>query len=134
MKLLKVFYVLLTVSLAVPVFAHEGHDHNAAPGSIRAPHGGVVKKGTNMAMEFVKQGEELKFYPIDFSAKSLGLETVQLVATVKAPKEKDAKSVSTSKGADHFLLKHKASGRFTVTLEATREGTKNNFEFQVDEE
>ena len=50
--------VLTGVLSFYQAYAHEGHDH--APASASAPHGGVVKQGTNFAFEFVSNSSGKK--------------------------------------------------------------------------
>ena len=68
------------------LMAHEGHDD--APGALKANHGGVVKAGKEINLEYKVSGDVVELYPVSHDGKDLKPSDVKLTATGKLPKGK----------------------------------------------
>ena len=120
----------LCAVLALPVSAHEGHDH--APGV--ANHGGVVKDGKTISVEFVARGLTLEVHPRTADGKEIPVKDVKIKATVQAPKKRPI--ALDLKPVDEWHYKGEITGeksyRFEVKLTASYKGQDNHFVFQVE--
>ena len=124
--------ILLVVVLASTCsFSHEGHDQ--VPGSIQANHGGVVKAGKEINLEYVISGTEVKLFPVSHDGKDLTANEVQLVVTTKLPKGKSEIIKTESKdGAVIAKVNFKTAYRIEMSVAAETKGKKSSFKFQVE--
>lgn len=125
--------MVLATLLAVSVnaAAHEGHD--AVPGAIKANHGGSVKSGKEINLEYVVTGSEIKMYPVSHEGKDLNPTEVKISVTAKAPKGKaEMVKVENKDGAFVGTIDFKSAYRAEVDVEATVANKKSNFKFQVE--
>ncbi|MFZ3231518.1 MAG: hypothetical protein WA160_15025 [Pseudobdellovibrio sp.] len=122
---------LFSILSVLPIYAHEGHDNT--PGGIKANHGGVVKAGKEINLEFVVSGIEVKLYPANHDGKDLLSNEVKIRATAKLPKGK-AESIKLSEKDGAFVasLDFKSSYRIEMNVEADVNGKKSSFKFQVE--
>lgn len=121
--------MMLLVS-STSLMAHEGHD---APGALKANHGGVVKAGHEVNLEYVVSGELVKLYAISHEGKEIAAKDIKLTATAKLPKGKAAPlKLEIKDGA--YIAKVDFSGAYRVELQVTAEskGEKSSFKFQVE--
>ena len=126
--------VLVIVSLmsgSMYVMAHE--DHSLPQGALTANHGGVVKPGKEINLEYVVTGSEVKIFPATHEGKDLNSAAVSLTATTKLPKGKaEAAKIDFKDGS--FILKadFKSAYRVEIIVTATVEGKKDIFKFQIE--
>ena len=125
--------VILSMVLlgSLSVFAHEGHDE--APGSIKANHGGTVKAGKEINLEYVVSGSEVKLFPVSHDGKDLTSAEVKLSVTSKLPKGKaEAIKLESKDGAMIAKVDFKTAYRIEMSVEADHQGKKSSFKFQVE--
>jgi hypothetical protein len=125
--------VVLVLSVTSLSFAHEGHDD--APGALKANHGGIVKAGKEINLEYVISGNDVVLYPISHDGKELTTEEVKLSGTAKSPKGKaEALKIDSQSGAFKTSVDFKGAYRTEVNLTADVKGGKDNFKFQVEKQ
>lgn len=111
--------------------AHEGHDQT--PGAIKANHGGVVKAGKEINLEYVVSGSEVKLYPMSHDGKDLTAADVKVTATAKLPKGKSEPVKVTEKdGALTAQVDFKGAYRVEMNVDADSHGKKSTFKLQVE--
>ena len=126
-KLILAILLLISVSL----FAHEGHDD--APGAIKANHGGTVKAGKEINLEYVVSGSEVKLFPVSHEGKDLTAAEVKLTATAKPPKGKaEAVKVESKDGAYVAMVDFKGAYRTEMNVDTDVKGKKSTFKFQIE--
>ncbi len=117
--------------LALNLFAHDGH--NQTPGSLKANHGGTVKTGKEINLEFVVAGNELKLYPASHEGADLAPTEVKLSATGKLPKGKpEALKIESKNGVLVAPIDFKTAYRIEVIATTEHKGKKDTFKFQVE--
>jgi hypothetical protein len=127
----KLFAIMVSSLLSISAFAHEGHDD--APGALKAVHGGTVKAGKEMNLEFVVSGDELKLYPVGHDGKDLSAAAVKLQATAKSPKGKEAPlKLEPKDGALAGKVDFAGAYRVEVKVVANVGGKTDSFKFQVE--
>ncbi len=128
------FNKLVMVALifgSLTTFSHEGHDQ--APGSLKANHGGTVKPGKLMNLEFVVSGTEVKLFPASHEGEDLKATDVKITATTKLPKGKaEAAKIDFKDGAFMTNVDFKSGYRVEMVVEAELNGKKNSFKFQIE--
>ena len=124
--------LVLMVSTGSIVFAHEGHDD--APGSIKANHGGIVKSGKVINLEYVVLGNEVALYPLSHDGKDLNAAQVKLSATGKVPKGKAENLKIDTQNGFKTAVDFKGAYRSEVVVTADNEGKKDTFKFQVEKQ
>lgn len=125
----KLFIVFILASLTA--VAHEGHDD--APGMLKANHGGVVKAGKDINLEYVVSGTTVKLFPIGHDGKDLSASVVKISATTKAPKGKAEKALVEIKDGDYVTqVDFKQAYRVEMEVVADNHGKKSTFKFQVE--
>ncbi len=113
------------------VFAHEGHDD--APGSFKANHGGVVKAGKEINLEYVVSGSEVKLYPMRHDGKELANSDIKILAHTKLPKGKpESVKLEYKDGAFVTQVDFKSAYRVEMTVDADVKDKKSTFKFQVE--
>lgn len=125
--------IILSIALlgSLSVFAHEGHDE--APGSIKANHGGTVRAGKEMNLEYVVSGSEVKLFPVSHDGKDLTSAEVKLSVTAKLPKGKaEVLKVDSKDGALVAKVDFKNAYRIEMNVEVDHQGKKSTFKFQVE--
>ena len=126
-----VVIVLATFLGAGTAWAHAGHDE--APGAIKSNHGGVVKAGKEMNLEYVVSGSEIQLYPVGHDGRDLTAAAVKLTATAKAPKGKEEPlKLNVKDGAYAGTVDFKGAYRTEVKVSADVGGKKDSFQFQVE--
>ena len=116
---------------ALNAFSHEGHDNT--PGSLKANHGGNVKAGKEINLEFVVLGNELKLYPASHDGTELTATEVKLTGTSKLPKGKsESLKIEIKNGAYIASIDFKTAYRIEVVVIAEFKGKKDTFKFQVE--
>jgi len=120
---------LLLTSIAS--FAHEGHDH--VPGVLKANHGGVVKAGKQINLEYVVSGEVLKLYPLSHEGKDLVVSDIKLSATAKSPKGKaEPVKLEIKDGVYSAKVDFKAAYRIEFQVVADAGDKQSSFKFQIE--
>lgn len=124
-----ILMAMLTISLNS--FSHEGHDNT--PGALKSNHGGVVKSGKEINLEYVVSGSEVKLYPASHEGKSLPISEVAVVVTSKLPKGK-ALILKTDviEGVLTTKVDFKNAYRLEMNVEASHKNRKSTFKFQVE--
>lgn len=124
---------MMTVVLvtAFNTYAHEGHDE--APGSIKANHGGTVKSGKDINLEYVVSGTTVKLYPVTHEGKDLIASDVKLTATAKVPKGKaEPVKIEFKDGVFETTVDFKSAYRTEIIVTADNKGKISTFKFQVE--
>lgn len=112
-------------------FAHEGHDDT--PGALKANHGGVVKAGKEINLEYVVAGTEVKMFPVSHDGKELAGTDVKMMVTTKLPKGKaEAAKLDLKDGAYVTQVDFKDAYRIEMNVTADNHGKKSSFKFQVE--
>lgn len=125
--------IILSIVLlgTLALSAHEGHDQ--APGTMKSNHGGVVKAGKVINLEYVVTGAEVKLFPASHEGKDLNVSDVQLTATAKLPKGKaEALKLENKNGIMVATVDFKNAYRVEMNVEANHQGKKSTFKFQVE--
>lgn len=123
--------IVVAIIFSMSAFAHEGHDD--APGSIKANHGGTVKAGKEINLEYVVSGSEVKLFPVSHDGKDIPSADVKLTLTAKLPKGKaEAVKTESKDGAIVAKVDFKTAYRIEMTVDADHLGKKSNFKFQVE--
>ncbi len=126
-KLLAIALVLVSVNL----FAHEGHDD--APGSLKANHGGVVKAGKDINLEYKVSGDVVELYPVSHEGQDLTAAEIKVTATGKLPKGKAAPlKLEVKNGVYTAQLDFKGAYRIEVLVTADNKGKISTFKFQAE--
>jgi hypothetical protein len=129
MKALVVAFLISICSLAI---AHEGHDQ--VPGQLRALHGGSVKQGKQLNLEYVVAGTLLKLYPISHEGADLDISKVKISATSQAPKGKPTKLELILKDkVNQVTLNFGDAYRLTVVVTTEVAGKKDIFTLQAEQ-
>jgi len=124
--------IFTTVLLsALNLFAHDGH--NQTPGLLKANHGGTVRAGKEINLEFVVAGNELKLYPASHEGADLASSEVKLTATGKLPKGKaETLKIESKNGAFVAPIDFKTAYRIEIIATTEHKGKKDTFKFQVE--
>jgi len=123
--------IVSTVSVASVASAHEGHDH--APGSFVALHGGTVKPGKILNLEYITVGDTVKIYPTSHDSKDLTVNEVKLTGTATLPKSKpEVLNLTYSEGSYFTKLDFKNSYRVELKLKANFNGKSESFTLQIE--
>lgn len=126
----KIIFTALLIS-SLNIFAHEGHDQT--PGSLKANHGGTVKGGKELNLEYVISGNELKLYPASHEGNDLAPTHVKVAGTAKLPKGKaENLKIEIKNGAFTTPIDFKSAYRIEVVATAEYKGKKDTFKFQVE--
>lgn len=123
--------IFLALSLTSVSYAHEGHE---TPGSIKANHGGIVKPGKEINLEYVVSGTEVTLYPLDHDGKDLPASEVKLTATSKIPKGKVEQLTIESTNGFKTNVDFKGAYRSEVVVTSEVKGKKDTFKFQVEKQ
>lgn len=116
---------------SLQLLAHEGHDN--APGALKSNHGGVVKSGKEINLEYVVSGNEVKLYPLSHDGKDLPVSDVAMEVTSKLPKGK-AVTLKTNLVAGVYTTQvdFKNAYRIEMNVESKFQNKKSTFKFQVE--
>ena len=126
----KLIFTTLIIS-SLSTFAHEGH--NNTPGSLKANHGGTIKSGKEMNLEYVASANELKLYPADHEGADLTFAELKVSATGKIPKGKTENlKVELKNGIYTVPIDFKNAYRIEVIVTVDYKGKKDSFKFQVE--
>ena len=127
-----VLTLILALTIQAAALAHEGHDKT--PGSIAAPHGGIVQGTSHLYLELVSSTEGVKIYPMDHDAKPVPLTDVKLEGSVTFPKKPKAEGIKFAAEGDAFVAKVAAKGayRYTLNLNVEHKGKKEKAKFTVE--
>lgn len=126
-------FVLAALVVSSSVFAHDGPH---GPSQKVAPHGGILRDGTALMFELVKDGQDIKIYPIEFDGKAVELKEVSIdlkKTTLTDSKKKPVKFTLDPSG-DFFVLKFEAgsSHRYAFHLVAQNDGKGNKADWQIE--
>lgn len=129
--MLKKVILITTILGSLNVFAHEGHDE--APGALKANHGGVVKAGKEINLEYVVKGELVQLYPVSHDGKDLSAAAVKLTVQAKLPKGK-AETIKVDVKDGIFIAKADFKGAYRIEFNVVvdNKGKQSAFKFQVE--
>lgn len=123
--------VFLALSISSVSYAHEGHDN--APGALKASHGGVVKAGEQLNLEYVVSGTEVKLYAVSHDGKDIAPSSVKVSGTSKSPKAKEENlKLQLKDGAYVAAVDFKGAYRVEMKIVTELSGKKDSFKFQVE--
>ena len=126
----KIIALVITIG-SLALFAHEGHD--ITPGSLKANHGGVVKAGKEINLEYVVSANTVKMYPVSHEGKDLLESEVKMTGTIKSPKAKiENAKIEFKEGSFVTMVDFKGAYRAEVNLTVDANGKKSTFKFQVE--
>lgn len=129
--MLKKVILAVVVMGSLSLFAHEGHDD--APGALKANHGGTVKAGKELNLEYVVSRTDVKLFPVSHDGKDLSESEVKLTATAKPPKGKaEPAKVEVKDGVYVTHVDFKSAYRIEMDVTAEIHGKKSSFKFQVE--
>ncbi len=115
----------------INTYAHEGHD--ATPGSIKANHGGTVKSGKEINLEYVVSGTTVKLYPVTHEGIDLATADIKLTATAKLPKGKaEPVKIEIKDGVFQTTVDFKSAYRTELVVNADTKGKVSTFKFQIE--
>lgn len=127
----KIVFSVISFLFMVNVFAHEGHDQT--PGSLKANHGGTVKAGKVINLEYVIAGDEVTLYPVSHEGTDLPATEVKITATEKSPKGKAQESkLEIKNGAYVTHVDFKGAYRVEMNVNVDNKGKVSTFKFQVE--
>jgi hypothetical protein len=126
----QIFFATLFL-LSLNCLAHEGHDN--APGALKAIHGGTVKSGKEINLEFLVSGTEVKLFPLTHEGKDLTSDEVKLSVNAKLPKGKaEPSKLEYKEGAFVTQVDFKSAYRIELNVNATFKEKIDTFKFQVE--
>lgn len=129
--MLKKTMVSIFLLVSLNLFAHEGH--NDAPGALKANHGGTVKAGKEINLEYVVAGNLVKIYPVSHGGQDLNQAEAKITATVKAPKGKaESAKLEFKDGSYITTVDFKGAYRIEMNVVVEIKGRKDLFKFQVE--
>lgn len=121
----------LALTTALSAFAHEGHEQ--PPGTLKSVHGGIVKAGHQINLEYIVSGQTVKLFPLSHDGKDISNHEVQITATFKSPKGKAEVAVIDFKdGSYNTSVDFKGAYRVEMTVLTETKGKKDSFKFQVE--
>lgn len=121
----------LVFSMGSTSYGHEGHDQ--VPGALNANHGGIVKKGKVINLEYVVNGNEVSLFPASHEGKDLPAANVKMSATSKIPKGKaEPLKVEALDNVFKANVEFKGAYRSEISVTAEVDGKKDTFKFQVE--
>lgn len=127
------FYKLIVTLMlfAPPAFAHGDHDHT--PGTVQAPHGGMIQKTHDYFIEVVGASEGVKIYPLSKDLKPLPLNQIKISATYQIPrKKKEPVTLQAAEGFFEAKIPAKGAHRYALEVNITYQNEKELLTFQVE--
>lgn len=122
---------LFILLISFTSLAHEGHGDT--PGSLKANHGGTVKSGKEINLEYVVSGSELKVYPANHEGADILAADVKVSGTAKLPKGKpEVVKFEIKDGAYTTQVDFKNAYRVEMLISIEFKGKKDTFKFQVE--
>jgi hypothetical protein len=116
---------------SIGLFAHEGHD--ATPGALKSNHGGVVKAGKEINLEYVVSGAEVKLYPVSHEGVDLSVNDITLAVTSKLPKGKPmVLKTEVVNGVYTAQVDFKNAYRLEMNVDTSFKNKKSTFKFQLE--
>lgn len=128
----KVIAMLISLFVASVSVAHEGHDKS--PGTMAAPHGGIVQGTSHIYLELVTNSNGVQVYAFDHDMKPVSTKDVKLEGTATLPKKGKGEPVKFSTEGEAFVAKVDAKGahRYLLDLSVTHGGKKEKIKFNVE--
>lgn len=132
MRNLILTFTSLAALTTASVWSHEGHDKT--PGSVAAPHGGVIQGTNSLYWELVSEAGGVKLYPLTHEVKPIPLSEITLSGSVTFPKKPKAEKVTLIAETEVFSAKVDAKGayHYMLNLSFTYKGKKETVKFQVE--
>ncbi len=129
--MIKKIILPLLLAASISTFAHEGHDET--PGALKANHGGAVKAGKEINLEYVVSGTEVKLFPVSHEGQDLSLNEVKLTVTTKLPKGKaEPAKIEVQNGAFVTHIDFKNAFRVEMNVSASKAGKTDTFKLQIE--
>lgn len=111
----RIFYSFFLLSLSLPLFAHEGHNHEA---STEQPHlGGVLRDAPPFKAELLMNGEQVSIYVYDKDRKILKLDKEELKGEIQFPRQDKPSAVTFKKVKEKASKEIKGFGTITEHYE-----------------
>lgn len=131
-KMTSYISLFLALGFSLNLFAHEGHDKT--PGTLAAPHGGIIKGTDHIYLEVVSGADGVKLYPLDHDMKAIAVADVKVEAKMSVPRKNKSEPVKFSPEGDHFLAKVDAKGahRYDLDVTVTHGGKPEKLKFSVE--
>jgi len=128
----KIAFLWMMIFCGGMAFAHEGHDDT--PGQLKAVHGGVVKAGKQINLEYVVSGSEIRLYPLAHGGQELKMADLEISGTAQAPKGKPQKlSFKQADGAFVGELSFGAAYRLSLNITAKYKSKADVFKIQAEQ-
>lgn len=126
-----ILFAAMFLALDVAV-AHEGHDKT--PGTLAAPHGGVVKGTDHIYLELVAESAGIKIYPLDHETKAIPVADIKIEGKMSVPRKNKLETVKFTVSGDHFAAKVDAKGahRYDLDVTVTHGGKAEKLKFSVE--
>lgn len=129
--MIKKIILSILIIASIPIFAHEGHDET--PGAFKANHGGAVKAGKEINLEYVVSGAQVKLFLISHEGKDLSPNEVKLTATTQLPKGKaEVAKLEIQDGAFVTHIDFKNTFRVEMNVSASKAGKTDTFKLQIE--
>lgn len=119
--------------LSLGAYAHEGAH---GPEQKLAPHGGILRDSASLMFELVKNGENIKIYPLTHDGKAIDAKLVEV--DLKKSSFTDAKKkpvgYTLTQENDALVLKFEkgSSHRYSLNLNARFQGKENKASWQIE--
>lgn len=116
---------------SINLSAHEGSDH--AQGTLKANHGGIVKAGKDINLEYVVSSDDVILFIVGQDGIDLKAKDLKLITTVKLPKEK-AKLINLEMvdGANVAKSVFNGAARAEFIVKVSTKGKQSTFKFQAE--
>lgn len=125
--------LLALVLAAAPVLAHEGAH---GPAQKVAPHGGILRDGSSLMMELVKEGGNIKIYPLTHDGKAIEAKILEVDTkkTMLIDSKKKPVAYTLLPEGNAFTLKFQggSSYRHAFGLVVRYEGKENKTNWQIE--
>lgn len=128
----KLMMLCLSMTLFAPLFAHEGHVHEAALEA--APRGGTLRDAKPFKAELIMKGDVVQVYVYDKELTQLALDQEEAKAEVQFPRKK-AKPVTFKKKGEFYEAMIKGISkvhRYDLHLNLDIGGVKTIADFGID--
>ena len=127
---------ILAAAILLLSFTAVAHDGPHGPEQKVAPHGGILRDGASLMLELVKEGNEIKIYPITHECAAIdgkALEIDNQKSTLTDAKNKAVAFTVVPEGNSLILKFEKGSSyRYAFKLFAKFKGKENKGSWQIE--
>ncbi|WP_374029099.1 hypothetical protein [Bdellovibrio bacteriovorus] len=132
----QIFLSLIAASFfALPVSAHEGHDHDG-PAMVQAPKGGVIKSLEEVHVEVVSKGKDIKVYLYNKDLKPADASQFKIKLKAELPRSKKTEELTYKTEAHHLEASFDAKGahryNLIVLITDAKQGHEDKLTFTVE--